>query len=143
MPHYIRPIRVFLLSAIFALPAEVVGQGNVGCVTSTNHYAPIYRDGYGSMVSRTDQASAKNRSYLGLPNIANTQVTIASDTTICRMASAAYDSVVSFPAPSEAPLVLKIGTTQYVVVKGLDNPGGRINVLFNQTFTVAQKKIWY
>jgi hypothetical protein len=134
---------LFVAAAIVALPTASYAQGNVGCVGTTNPLAPVYRDGYGGMVSRTDQASVTNRSQLGLPNIPNAQVTIASDTTTCRIASAAYDSAVSFPAATEAPLVLKIGTTQYLVVKGVNNQGARINVLFNQNFTVAQRKIWF
>ena len=141
MQHHV--LKLCLLISVVALPAASHAQGNVGCVSPTNSYAPLYRYGYGGMVSRTDQASASNRTLLGLPTIANAQVTIVSDTTTCRIASAAYDSAVSFQAPNQAPLVLKIGTAQYVVVKGLDNQGARINVLFNQTFTVAQKQIWY
>jgi hypothetical protein len=50
--------------------------------------------------------------------------------------------VFGVPAPTEAPLVLQLGA-QYIVVKGLGDQGGKANVLFNQDFTVAQKKIWY
>jgi hypothetical protein len=135
--------RLILFGALSVLPAKMQGQTNVGCVSATDTYAPIYRDGYGGMVSRTDQASVKTRSLFGLPTIADAQVTIVSDTTICRIASAAYDSVFSHSAAAEQPLVLKIGSAQYVVVKGLEKKGGRANVLFNQNFTVAEKKIWF
>jgi hypothetical protein len=134
---------LFLSAAFFALPTAILAQGNLGCVGATNHLASGYRDGYGGMVSRTDQASVRERSFLGLPTIPNAQVTIVSDTTICRIASAAYDSAVSFPAASEAPLVVKIGTTLYAVIKGIDSHSGRFNVLFNQDFTIARKTIWY
>jgi len=134
--------RLGLLAILFAVPTSLRAQGNVGCVSATNPRALMYRDGYGGKVSRTDPASVTARTRLALPNIPNAQVTIVSDTATCRKASAAYDSVFSFPAPSEAPLVLQLGS-QYVVVKGLGNRGGRPNVLFNQTFTVAQRKSWY
>lgn len=135
--------RIALLVVFLAMPTAMRAQGNVGCVSATNPGAPIYRDGYGGMVSRTDQASATNRAVLGLPNIPNAQVTIVSDTTTCRIASVAYDSVFSVPTPNEPPLVLRLGT-QYVVIKGIDIPQhGRANVLFNQDFTIAQKTIWY
>ena len=130
-------------AAWFGLPTVTYAQGNVGCVATTNHSAVMYRGGYGSMVSRTDQGSVKDRASLGLPSIPDAQVTISSDTTVCRIASAAYDSAVRFPAPNEAPLVLKIGTTQYVVIKGIESHGGSFNVVFNQAFTVAQKTIWF
>lgn len=128
----------------FGLPAASFAQGNVGCVATTNHSAVMYRDGYGAIVSRTDQGSVSERGFLGLPTIPDAQVTISSDTTVCRIASAAYDSAVRFPAPNEAPLVLKIGTTQYVVIKGIDSRGGSFNVVFDQAFTVPQQKtIWF
>jgi hypothetical protein len=136
-------IRLVVALALVALPRALPAQANVGCASSpTNPHAAAYRDGYGAMVSRTDPASVADRARLGLPTLANNQVVIVSDTTICRIASAAYDSVFSAPAPSEAPLVLKLNT-QYVVVKGFGNPHGRQNVLFNQAFTIAQKTIWY
>jgi hypothetical protein len=131
-----------VLAFAVAMATQLEAQGSVGCVSATNPYAAVYRDGYGGMVSRTDPASVTTRNGLGLPNLANAQVTIVSDTATCRKASAAYDSVFSLPAPTEAPLVLQLGA-QYIVVKGLGNHGDRANVLFNQYFTVAQKKIWY
>lgn len=136
-------VKLSLVAVVLAFSTTASAQTNVGCVTMTNPHASTYRTGYGGMVSRTDQSSAANRVSLGLPNLPDAQVTIVTDTVTCRIASAAYDSAVSFSAPTEAPLVLKIGTTNYAVVKGLGNSGGRINVLFNQTFTVPGKKIWY
>jgi hypothetical protein len=129
--------------ALVALPSALCAQTNPGCASpATNSHAAAYRDGYGAMVSRTDPASVADRVRLGLPTLANNQVVIVSDTTACRIASAAYDSAFSAPAPTEAPLVLKLNT-QYVVVKGFGNPHGRPNVLFNQDFTVVQTTIWY
>jgi hypothetical protein len=135
-------VRILCVLVSVWLSSSLAAQVNVGCATSTNRLVPIYRDSYGSMVSRTDPASVAQRARLRLPTLADNQVVIVSDTTKCRIASAAYDSAFHFPAPSEPPLVLQLNT-QYVVVKGLDNHGVKANVLFNQDFSVAQTKIWH
>jgi hypothetical protein len=136
-----------VMVGVVALPTATYAQTNVGCLSAANERGRIYRDGYGAKVSLTDEASARNRSTLGLPNIPNEQVTIVSDTTTCRIASMAYDSAVGSYALSEPPLVLKIGTEGYVVVKGFETQGGgqhfRMNVLFKQDLTVAKTRIWY
>ena len=131
-----------LLALVFAFQGVMNAQTNIGCVSASDPYAHVYRDGYGSMVSRTDPGSIAQRTNLGLPNIADSQVTVVSDTTTCRIASAAYDAALAASAASEPPLVLLLGT-QYVVVKRLKYVRGRVNVLFNQNFTIVQKKIWY
>ena len=132
---------------VVALSTATYAQTNVGCLSGANERGRIYRDGYGAKVSLTDDASARNRSTLGLPNIPNEQVTIVTDTTTCRIASAAYDSAVGSYALAEPPLVLKIGTTGYIVVKGFEAHGGRqhfrMNVFFNQDFAVVKARIWY
>jgi hypothetical protein len=134
--------RLFSVLAFVGLPTGLAAQGNFGCASATDRLVSIYRDSYGRMVSRTDPASVAQRARLGLPTLADNQVLIVSDTTKCRIASAAYDSVFHFPAPTERPLVLQLNT-QYVVVKGLADHGGKANVLFNQDFTVVQTKIWH
>jgi len=141
MPTRTNLARLSLLAILFAVPTALHAQGNVGCVSATSPHALAYRDGYGTRVSLTGPAAVTARTRLALPNIPNAQVTIVNDTTTCRKASAAYDSVFNVPAPNEAPLVLQLGS-QYIVVKGLGRRGGRANVLFDQTFTVAQRKIW-
>lgn len=131
----------FLFGLLIA-PSVLIGQTNVGCLSATDPYAQVYRDGYGSMVSRTDAGSVAQRTRLGLPNIPGAQVTIVSDTTTCRVASAAYDAALGESAPGEPPLVLQL-SDRYVVVKRLGYPRGRGNVLFDQNFATVIKKIWY
>jgi hypothetical protein len=134
--------KLLFVSVLLGSPGALSGQGNLGCVSVADPYAHVYRDGYGGMVSLTDSASATQRANLRLPNIPDAQVTIVSDTTTCRIASAAYDAAVGVSAASEAPLVLQLGS-QYVVVKRLKFPRGRVNVLFDQAFTTPQKQIWF
>jgi hypothetical protein len=133
-----------VMIGVAALPAATQAQANAGC-SGDSASARMYRDGYGGMVSR--EGSERNRTNAGLPTISNEQVTIVSDTTICRIASAAYDSAVGSYALPGGPVVLKIGSTGYVVIKGFEPRGAyrhyRMNVLFNQDFTVAKKRIWY
>jgi hypothetical protein len=142
MPKRLQVSRLILGSVLCAIPSALFAQTNIGCVSATDPHAHVYRDGYGSMVSRTDPGSVAQRTNLGLPNIPDAQVTIVSDTTKCRIASTAYDAALSASAASEPPLVLQLGT-QYVVVKRLKFPRGRVNVLFNQDFSIPQKTIWY
>lgn len=128
------------VSLIIGIPRALLAQ-NVGCVSPTDTRAGLYRAAYGGMVSGTDPGYVAQRANLGLPTLSASQVIVVTDTTTCRIASAAYDHELDVSAPSEAPLVLQLGT-QYVVVKRLDSDGGRISVLFNQDFTIAQKRIW-
>jgi hypothetical protein len=137
--------RLFRMTFFFAclgvaIPIALLGQ-DAGCVSPTDTRARLYRAAYGGMVSGTDPGYVAQRTNLGLPTLSASQVIVVTDTTTCRIASAAYDHELDVSAPSEAPLVLQLGT-QYVVVKRLDSDGGRISVLFNQDFTIAQKRIW-
>ena len=136
----------FFLSALFAVlvlaltrPAVLIAQSG-SCVSDTTERAKIYRDGYGSMVSRTDSQSVAQRTAFGLPTLQASAVTIVTDSATCATASAAYDTALGVSAASEAPIVLKLGN-QWIVIKKLNFPGVRPNVLFNLNFTVAQQTI--
>ena len=125
---------------VVTVPKALLAQ-NVGCVKPTDTNASQYRAMYGGMVSGTDAGLVAQRANFGLPTLPASQVRIVTDTTTCRIASAAYDKVLGVSAPSEAPVVLQFGA-QYVVVKRLKFVRERINVLFNQDFTIAQTRIW-
>jgi hypothetical protein len=126
---------------LMARPGLLAAQ-SAACVSDTTEDAKIYRDGYRSMVSRTDSMSVAQRTALALPTLSPSAVTIVTDSATCATASAAYDNAVGVAASTEAPIVLKLGT-QWVVIKQLDFPGVSPNVVFNQTFAVAQSKIWF
>ncbi len=111
------------------------------CSTDTA-IARIYRDGYGSMVSRTDEQSVAQRAALKLPTLLPNEVVLVTDRSVCSTASAAFDKELGVSASSEAPIVLKLGT-QWAVVKHLGFRHVRPNVIFDSTFTTAVARIWY
>jgi hypothetical protein len=131
---------VLFVYLVVGVPKALLAQ-NVGCVSPTDADAAMYRAGYSGMVSGTDAGLVAQRANFGLPTLSASQVIIVTDTTTCRIASAAYDRELGVSAPSEAPIVLQLGS-QYVVVKTLHFVRERINILFNQDFTTAQKRIW-
>jgi hypothetical protein len=112
-----------------------------GCSTDTA-IARIYRDGYGSMVSRTDEQSVAQRIALKIPTLLSNQVVIVTDRSVCSTASAAFDNELGISASSEAPVVLRLGT-QWAVVKHLGFRHFRPNVIFDSTFRTAVARIWY
>lgn len=116
--------------------------GPRGCVSDTSSDARIYRDGYASMVSRTDSQSIAQRTAFHLPTLRPGQVTIVTDAATCHLASVAYDKALGVSASSEAPIVLRIGT-QWLVIKKLNFPGVSPNLLFGQNFTKQQAGIWF
>jgi len=133
---------VLSLLVSLAAPSPVEAQTSSACVSATDTYAKVYRDGYAGMVSRTDAGSVTQRTKLSLPTLQPSQVLIVTDTTTCRTASNAFDSATGISAAAEAPIVLQLGT-QWIVIKRLKYRGGRVNILFDQNFSTAQKKIWF
>jgi hypothetical protein len=74
------------------------------------------------------------RSETGLPNLAETQVRLVGDTTVCRTASAAIDAKRLNKYPATPVIVLELGTKR-LVIKDVGLSGGRLNFLFNQDFS--------
>ena len=136
----ISAVACFVVSMLAS--ATLAAQSSNACVSATSPDAQSYRAGYGGMVSRTDAESVAQRSNLSLPTLVPSQVLIVSDTTTCRTASNAFDSATGIPAADEAPIVLQMGT-QWIVIKRLKYRGARVNILFNQNFSTAQKRIWF
>ena len=112
-----------------------------GCSTDTAS-AKIYRDGYASMVSRTDEQSVAQRVALKLPTLLPNEVTIVTDNSVCSTASSAFDRTLGVSAASEAPIVLQLGT-HWAVVKNLAFRHYHPNVIFDTTFTTAVSRIWF
>jgi hypothetical protein len=122
-------------------PARPYPQETTGCSTDIA-MARIYRDGYGSMVSRTDEQSVAQRVAFKIPTLLPSEVAIVTDHSVCSTASAAFDKELRVSASSEAPIVLKLGA-QWAVVKHLGFRHFRPNVIFDSTFTTALARIWY
>ena len=142
MPKISQVTAVAALMVSLATSGTLAAQSPNACVSATSPDAQSYRDGYASMVSRTDAPSVTQRANLSLPTLQPSQVLIVTDTTTCRAASNAFDSATGISASAEAPIVLQLGT-QWIVIKRLKYRGPRMNILFNQTFATAQEKIWF
>jgi hypothetical protein len=94
------------------------------------------------MVSRTDSETVAFRATSGLPTLTASLVRIVGDTTVCRAASVAYDARLAIPYPLRPVIVLELGNKR-VVVKDTGRRGDRLNMLFNQDFTVWISNISY
>jgi hypothetical protein len=112
-----------------------------GCSTDTAR-ARVYRDGYASMVSRTDEQSVAQRAALKVPTLLRSQVIIVTDHSVCSTASTAFDKTLAVSAANEAPIVLQLGT-HWAVVKNLAFRHYHPNVIFDSTFTTAVARIWF
>jgi hypothetical protein len=110
--------------------------------SSDTAIANIYRDGYGSMVSRTDSQSVAQRVAFNLPALVPSQVIVIKDPALCAIASTAFDRTLGVSAANEAPIVLQLGT-RWAVVKHLGFRHLRPNVIFDSTFTKAVAKLWF
>jgi hypothetical protein len=113
----------------------------LGCSKDTA-IANIYRDGYASMVSRTDSQSVAQRITFNLPTLLPAQVIVIKDASLCAVASAAFDKTIGVSAPDEAPIVLQLGP-RWVVVKHLAFRHVRPNLIFDSTFTKKLAGIWF
>jgi hypothetical protein len=127
----------------FAGAAMAGAQASGACVDSASSDARSYKHGYSLMVSRTDTASARQRTNLGLPTLSADQVQLVADTTVCRLASAAFDSAAAVSHPTTPVIVLALGTTRRIVIKDIGFHGPWLNLLFDQTFTSMLTKIGY
>jgi len=112
-----------------------------GCSTDTAR-ARVYRDGYASMVSRTDEQSIAQRATLKVPTLLPGEVIKVTDRAVCGIASTAFDKALGVSAANEAPIVLQLAT-HWAVVKHLAFQHYRPNVIFDSTFTTAVARIWF
>jgi hypothetical protein len=131
--HLVKMRIVFLsVSAISLLTAtaiEAQAQGYT-CKASDSYSAIIIRQVNASI------ADTISRRALGLPNVAPSQVTLATDPSLCNRAGLGIDSVAlsqhpSKPQPaqgSDAYYVIKIGT--YTGATRVDPTGGRHHAAF-------------
>jgi hypothetical protein len=61
------------------------------------------------LVTTTDPLMVSFRTTVGLPAVAADQVTLVSDSTVCRQVVSAYDSASQVPAPTDGLYVLQVG----------------------------------
>ena len=98
---------------------------------------------YRNIAMLTDSAGMAWRQGIGLLGIDSNQVTLVSDTTICRAAVNAYNTaMLPDTLASSAVDVVKYGTTRYVVADSA-RVGGEwtTNIVFDALFTQVLGKI--
>ena len=138
-----KPVRSWLflsLAVYFSIPHILLGQTSSPCVDANNQMAVDLRHLVGVIVSLPDTVSANERTRFGLPLLAENQVTIVSDTAVCRTASLAYDAAASV-TPIDKPVVVLALGNQRLVIKNYSLGEWLLGILFNQIFTVEIKKI--
>lgn len=140
-----RPFAVSAFVIVIALaigPVGVTAQTTGPCADSTNASTRFYRDYYRIAVSSAESNQVAFRSRTGLPALAETQVRIVGDTTVCRSASAAFDAHVLDKFPANPVVVLELGTKR-IVIKDVGLVDKRINFLFNQDFSTLLSSIMF
>jgi hypothetical protein len=128
-------LSVFLITPRVDLQA----QGASPCVDPTSTLATDLRHGVGVRVSQPDTISANERTRLGLPFLAENQVTIVSDTTVCRTASLAYDAAAAHRTIDKPVVVLALGTRR-LVIKDYRFGEWLLAILFDQNYTTMVMK---
>jgi hypothetical protein len=123
------------------LASSLGAQTTSACFDSTSKRAQSYKHGYSLMVSRSDTASARQRTNLLLPSLTASQVKLVGDTAVCRLASAAYDSAASVFFPDRPVIVLELGSTRRIVIKDIGFRSAWLNLLFDNTFTSMLSRI--
>jgi len=136
-------VAILAILMSWATPHALSAQSPGPCNDSTTARARDYRNYYGVLVSVTDTQVVRVRTELGIPTLSNSQVHIVADTTVCRIASQAYDATLEVPHPSEPVVVLELGTKR-VVIKDIGFRGGTmLNLLFDQGFTTLLQRMWH
>ena len=144
MKAFINKLNVGLAVAIALLGTSIpaAAQAPSACYDSTSTRVHDIRDKYGVIVSRNDSVGTRWRTQLGLPTLSNAQVRIVGDTAVCRTASQAYDGTLEVPFPSQAVIVLELGTLR-MVVKDIGLGGGALlGIIFDQSFANVLKRLW-
>jgi hypothetical protein len=139
--RHIRPV-VLAFAGAFIYSAEPVAAQTGICADTASTESRGYKNIYASLVSKTDTASARRRSQLQLPLLQAIQVRLVADTTVCRTASNAFDTVRGVSLPTTSVIVLELGSAHRVVVKDIGFTHYWLNFLFNSDFSQHIKRIW-
>lgn len=129
------PLLILLVAcAMYGIPIKLSAQGGNPCVDPSSQRAQDLRHIVGVMVSQSDTIAANERTRFSLPLLAESQVTIVSDTTVCRAASTAYDAKASTTPINKPVVVLSLGS-QRLVIKDYRFGEWLLAILFNSNFT--------
>lgn len=89
------------------------------CLNDTSETTQALRDYIIRLVTGTDSATVATRSAYQLPAVAASKVSVVTTASICKKAGPAYLAAVNAPGTpqhSRTLVVIKVGTTRYVVV---------------------------
>ena len=139
----VRHVRLAILvfaGAFFYYGEPVAAQSGI-CTDTASTKSRGYKNVYASLVSKTDTASARRRSQLQLPLLQASQVRLVADTSACRTASNAFDTVRGVSLPTTSVIVLEIGSSHRIVVKDIGIKHYWQNFLFNSDFSQLIKRI--
>jgi len=89
------------------------------CLPDTAEQSEVLRDYVVDLVTGTDSGIVTNRRLYHLPAVAKSKVTVVTTSSVCSQAGAAYHRAVTAPGTppvSRTLVVIKVGTTRYVVL---------------------------
>ena len=129
-----RSYLLFLFVAVLSVLPRLEAQAGSPCVDPSSQRALDLKHLVGVMVSQSDTVAANERARFSLPLLAASQVTMVTDTTVCRAASNAYDGVASMEPVDKPVVVLALGT-QRLVIKDYRFGEWLLAILFNSNFT--------
>ncbi len=89
------------------------------CLPNTAEETQVLYNAVVSIVTGTDSLAAATRSAYQLPAVAASNVSVVTTSSTCTQAGAAYHAAVTppgTPAVSRTLVVIKVGSTRYVVV---------------------------
>ena len=105
------------------------------CLPSTNEDAQVLYNAVVSIVTGTDSLAARTRNAYQLPAVTASKVSVVATASVCSRAGDAYHAVVAAPGTppvSRTLVVIKVGTTRYVVLDPNEMTGEfRNNIVFD------------
>ncbi len=124
---------LWLITVALALGVSRPGSAQTyTCLSDTTHtlYSFVVR-----LVTGTDSATVATRNALQLPAVPASKVTVVTTASVCTRAGDAYHAAVTPPGTppvSRTLLVIKVGTTRYVVLDPNELTGEfRNNIVFD------------
>jgi len=121
------PLAVFFLACVLLSGTPLGGEAQTyTCLPDTAEKTQILRDDIVSLVTATDSETVATRSAYQLPAVAASKVTVVTTASVCRKAGAAYHAAVTPPGTppiARTLVVIKVGTTRYVVLDPTERAG--------------------
>lgn len=129
---------LFVAGSALTLALRVSGQ-TYQCLPDTATDAQVLFDAVVSIVTGTTAQADSTRAAYNLPAVTASKVSIVTTSSLCAAAGAAYHTAVAAPGTppvSRTLVVIKIGTTRYVVSDPTETGGSGYNLhaVFDKTW---------